>query len=165
MFLWQTTVFIFILCWAPAYVNSTVSHTEIFIIWAINLCFVVDFQRRWDIFPLAYRHQSFNIIFFLSFAGFSRTNWSCVKVWVAEEAPHALLGPLLWKQPRKGIYCWTLVAGPWSKTTTAGPCGPPPVGAPSTGATQTGKWTKSEPNKALICHGFHFFQPSEIQNI
>lgn len=50
----------------------------------------------------------------------------CVKVCVAEEDLHTLLGPLLWRQPRKGIYCWTLVAGPSSKTETGGHSGPSP---------------------------------------
>lgn len=86
---------------------------------------------------------------FLSFAGFPGTNWCCVKVWVAKESPPTLLGPRLWRQPRKGIYCWTLVAGPWSKTETGGPFGPSPVGAPSTSATQTSKCTKSEPKNIL----------------
>lgn len=50
----------------------------------------------------------------------------CVKVCVAEEDLHTLPGPLLWRQPRKGIYCWTLVAGPSSKTETGGHSGPSP---------------------------------------
>lgn len=100
---------------------------------------------------------------FLSFAGFPGTNWCCVKVWVAKESPLTLLGPRLWRQPRKGIYCWTLVAGPWSKTETGGPFGPSPVGAPSTSGTQTSKCTKSEPKNSLWIS--LFFQPTEMRGL
>lgn len=100
---------------------------------------------------------------FLFFAGFPGTNWCCVKVWVAKESPLTLLGPQLWRQPRKGIYCWTLVAGPWSKTETGGPFGPSPVGAPSTSATQTSKCTKSEPKNSLWIS--IFFPPKEMRGL